>query len=113
MNAKAIVNFIHEIKNVWSRSDNEEAQKRAETLSSILENGIPIVEEWENELKCAPPSLELTNIDISSQLSNNYTKEMYAAFVEGFGTMPWKYPRQLSNALTDILGEKIISRVQC
>ena len=104
MSATAVLKFIHEIKSVWSRSDNEEAQNRAEKLSGILDNGIPIFDEWENELKCDPPSVNFTTINTSSELSNTKNKKIYSALVEAFDSMPWKHPRQLSNSLTDILG---------
>ena len=104
MNTKKVIYFLHEIKNVWSRSDNKEAKKRAEKLSNVLENGIPISDKWNSKLKSDPPPINFTKTNTSSQGSAQCNKEMYDALIDAFDSMPWKYPRQLSNSLTNMLG---------
>jgi hypothetical protein len=103
MNKQLIIDFIHEIKNLWCTSKNEEARKRGETLSKIIQNNVQIFDEWESELKCDPPSINFQEITIPSQLDNTDNKEMFASFIKSFDYMPWKHPKQLSSSLTDIL----------
>ena len=104
MNRKAILKFIHDIKDVWNTSDNEEAKTRATILSQILDEGNIILEEWKNDLKCDPPSINLQSIDLTSSLDCTPHKEMCDSFVDAFEVMPWKHPKQLSSSLSDILG---------
>ena len=52
MEGNSILRFINGINNVWSASKDVEANKRADTLSTILSNSLPCYEEWNNELKC-------------------------------------------------------------
>ena len=104
MNTKKVIYFLLEIKNVWSRSDNKEAEKRAEKLSSVLENGTPILDKWDSKLSSYPPPINFTKTNTSSQGSAHCNKEMYDALIDAFDSMPWKYPRQLSNSLTNLLG---------
>ena len=103
MNRKSIIDFIDQIKHLWCTSENEDARKRGDTLSKIIQNNTQIFDEWESELKCDPPLINFQEVTIPSQLDNKENKEMFASFVKSFNSMPWKHPKQLSSSLTDIL----------
>ena len=103
MSEKSIVKFLYEIQKLWGASKNLEANKRAKTLSSILENATPNFEEWRSDLKCDPPSIDFDQIGIPTPLNNDENKSMFEAFVIAFDYMPWKHPKQLSTSIQSIL----------
>ena len=103
MSEKSIVKFLFEIQKLWSNSKNVEANKRAQTLSSILENETPNFEEWRSDLRCDPPSINFDQIGIPTPLNNDENKSMFEAFVSAFYYMPWKHPKQLSTSIQSIL----------
>ena len=55
MDVQPIITFLHTIKNVWQNSNNEEAQTRAQKISTILEKGKFNSQKWESKMKCDPP----------------------------------------------------------
>ena len=56
-----VLRFLNAIKNVWRKSNNSDAQDRAEKLSKILDakSSQTIKDEWKSDLKCPAPSQEV------------------------------------------------------